>query len=43
MYELDSDLDILTQTLVITEGELANSLRGVQPIFQKAFSEGIYA
>jgi len=43
MYELDSDLDILTQTLVITEGELANSLRGVQPLFQKAFSEGIYA
>ena len=43
MYQLDSDYDILTQTLVITEGELANTLRGAQPIFQKAISEGIYA
>jgi len=43
MYQLDSDYDILTQTLVITEGELDNTLRGAQPIFQKAISEGIYA
>ena len=43
MYRLDSDFDILTQTLVITEGELLHTLRGVQPIFQKAISQGIYA
>ncbi len=43
MYRLDSDFDILTQTLVITEGELSHTLRGAQPIFQKAISQGIYA
>ncbi len=43
MYRLESDFDILTQTLVITEGELLHTLRGAQPIFQKAITKGIYA
>ena len=43
MFELDNEYEILTQTLVITEGELAHTLRGAQPIFQKAISEGIHA
>lgn len=43
MYSMDDEYDILTQTLVISENELASSLRGKQPIFQKALSQGIYA
>lgn len=43
MYTLESDYDILTQTLVIAQEELENSLRGAQPIFQTALSKGLYA
>ncbi len=37
-----SDYDICTQPLVISEDEINNSLRGSQPIIQKALQKGIY-
>ncbi len=43
LYSLDSDYDVLTQTLVISDYELAHTLRGSQPIFQNAIQNGIYA
>lgn len=43
MAYLDLDFDVFTQTLVISEEELHGSLRGAQPVFQKAKQEGIYA
>ncbi len=43
MAYVDLDFDVFTQTLVISEAELYDSLRGAQPIFQKAKQDGIYA
>jgi len=43
MAYLDLDFEVFTQTLVISDDELRDSLRGSQPIFQKAKQEGIYA
>ena len=43
LYDLEMELGILIQDLVISEYELYHTLRGAQPIFQKAISEGIYA
>ncbi len=43
MAYIDLDYDVFTQTLVISEHELENSVRGCQPIFQKATRQGIYA
>jgi len=43
LHDMDIEFDILTQALVISENELQHTLRGVQPIFQKAMAEGIYA
>jgi hypothetical protein len=43
MAYLDLDFDVFTQTLVISESDLLHSLRGAQPVFQKAKLNGIYA
>jgi predicted nucleotidyltransferase len=43
LYDLDSELDIITHALVISDQELQHSLRGAQPVFQHALSKGIYA
>jgi len=43
MLEIDLEYEIITQTLIISDWELENSLRGKQPIFEKAVSKGIYA
>jgi len=43
MAYLDLDLDVFTQTLVISEEELQHSLRGKQPLFIDATQHGIYA
>lgn len=43
MADIDLDYDVFTQTLVISEEELQNSLRGRQPIFTDAIQKGIYA
>lgn len=42
LYEIDLNYDICTQPLVISEDEINNSLRGTQPIIQKALQKGIY-
>jgi predicted nucleotidyltransferase len=43
LYDMEMEFDILTQALVISEYELHHTLRGAQPIFQNAVSNGIYA
>jgi predicted nucleotidyltransferase len=43
LYDMELEFDVLTQALVISEHELRHTLRGAQPIFQKALAEGIYA
>ncbi len=43
MCEIDVDYDVITQCLIISNWELANSLRGKQPIFEDAIEKGIYA
>lgn len=43
MADVDLEHDVFTQTLVISEYALTNSIRGRQPIFQKATKQGIYA
>jgi len=43
LYGMEMEKDILTQALVISEDELMHTLRGAQPVFQKAIAQGIYA
>ncbi len=43
MADIDLDYDVFTQTLVISEIELTNSLRGRQPVFTDAIQNGVYA
>ena len=43
MADIDLDFDVFTQTLVISEMELTNSLRGRQPVFIDAIQNGIFA
>ena len=43
LHDMDLEFELLTQALVISEHELDHTLRGAQPIFQKALTEGIYA
>jgi len=41
-YDIDLRYNIITDTHVLAESEI-NSLRGKQPIFQKAIKGGLYA
>jgi len=43
IYDYELDNDILVNMHIISEYELNNTLRGVQPIFIDAINEGIYA
>ncbi|MFN0175859.1 MAG: nucleotidyltransferase domain-containing protein [Saprospiraceae bacterium] len=43
MADIDSEHDVFTQTLIVSESELRNTFRGYEPVFVKALSEGIYA
>ncbi|MBL7798894.1 MAG: nucleotidyltransferase domain-containing protein [Saprospiraceae bacterium] len=43
MADIDLDFDVFTQTLVVSEMELTNSLRGRQPVFTDAIQNGVYA
>lgn len=43
MAEIDLDFNIVTQSLIISESELKDSLKGKEPIIAKALSHGIYA
>ncbi len=43
MADLDMELGVFTQTLVVSESELKNSIERYEPIFTKALSQGIYA
>ena len=43
IYDYELDNDILVDMHIISEYELNNTLRGVQPIFIDAINEGIYA
>ncbi len=43
MADIDLDYDVFTQTLVVSDEELQDSLRGRQPIFTDAIQNGIYA
>jgi predicted nucleotidyltransferase len=43
LYDIDLTYHIYTQPLVISEEEINHSLRGAQPIIQKALQNGIYA
>lgn len=43
MADVDLYLDVFTQTLVVSDAELATTLRGRQPVFTDAIKNGIYA
>ncbi|MDX2135140.1 MAG: nucleotidyltransferase domain-containing protein [Saprospiraceae bacterium] len=43
MADIDSDFDVFTQTLVVSEDELKRTFRGFEPVVVKALSQGIYA
>ena len=43
MADLDMELGVFTQTLVVSESELKDSIERYEPIFTKALSQGIYA
>ena len=43
MADIDSDFDVFTQTLIVSEEELKKTFRGYEPVFVKALSKGIYA
>lgn len=43
MAKLDLEFDVFTQTLVVSEYELKHTLRGYEPIFVKALTQGLYA
>ncbi len=42
LYEIDLAYEICTQPIVISEDDLLHTIRGKQPIFQKALEKGIY-
>jgi predicted nucleotidyltransferase len=43
LYDIEVEFDILTDLHIISKGEITDSLRGIEPIFQNAFKYGIYA
>ena len=43
MYEIDVKYNIFTDNHLISIDELKNSLRGSEPIFQRAIQKGLYA
>jgi predicted nucleotidyltransferase len=43
IYDIELEYDVFIDIHIISAFELNNSLRGTQPIFQKAIKNGVYA